>query len=291
MEEPVPLASGLLFPANRLLASLMERVRKQGGAATGARLNLMLEEAAPESLEVALARPVTDQTSLLELLRLHLERRRLRAPAVGLTVQLLGVCPARAEQGELFDESLAAAGTLEVTLARLAPALGPDGCHTYACRSAHFPEDRLESHPAPPFPRRSHGGSTGNGGGKGHPDETPLYTGEEDRLGGPISLTDPVTLSPASGLALRFLKPAQLLRTWGRAGRSDTDPPRPQSLAFAGRQRRSCSWIGPFRYASAWWQGGDVERDYFVTELDAGEQLLLFFDRRQGSWFLAGVYD
>jgi len=48
---------------------------------------------------------------------------------------------------------------------------------------------------------------------------------------------------------------------------------------------------GPERIESGWWDGRDVQRDYYVARNPAGVRLWLFRDRQSaGRWFLHGVF-
>jgi len=48
---------------------------------------------------------------------------------------------------------------------------------------------------------------------------------------------------------------------------------------------------GPERIESGWWDGRDVQRDYYVARTPAGARLWIFRERRaQGGWFLHGVF-
>ncbi len=48
---------------------------------------------------------------------------------------------------------------------------------------------------------------------------------------------------------------------------------------------------GPERIESGWWDGGDVQRDYYVARTPAGTRLWIFRERRApAGWFLHGVF-
>jgi protein ImuB len=48
---------------------------------------------------------------------------------------------------------------------------------------------------------------------------------------------------------------------------------------------------GPERIESGWWDGRDVQRDYYVARTPAGARLWIFRERRTpGGWFLHGVF-
>lgn len=47
---------------------------------------------------------------------------------------------------------------------------------------------------------------------------------------------------------------------------------------------------GPERIETAWWRGPTVRRDYYVVETESGERFWLFTCRRNGRWFLHGIF-
>jgi protein ImuB len=48
---------------------------------------------------------------------------------------------------------------------------------------------------------------------------------------------------------------------------------------------------GPERIESSWWDGEDVQRDYFVAEDRAGLRLWVFRERTgEHRWFLHGIF-
>ena len=47
---------------------------------------------------------------------------------------------------------------------------------------------------------------------------------------------------------------------------------------------------GPERIESGWWDGADVSRDYYLARIDDGGQGWVFHDRRDGSWYLQGLW-
>ncbi len=45
------------------------------------------------------------------------------------------------------------------------------------------------------------------------------------------------------------------------------------------------------RMESGWWDGNDVQRDYYRASNPAGRQLWIYRERRSGNWFLQGFFD
>ena len=61
--------------------------------------------------------------------------------------------------------------------------------------------------------------------------------------------------------------------------------PQPRELGATPRCVR-----GPERIEGGWWDGGDVQRDYYTAETGDGAKLWVYRDRRSGSWFLHGLW-
>ena len=51
---------------------------------------------------------------------------------------------------------------------------------------------------------------------------------------------------------------------------------------------RLCS--GPERVESGWWDGKDVDRDYYIAQAGQGQRLWVFRNRRDGTWYLHGLF-
>jgi protein ImuB len=45
--------------------------------------------------------------------------------------------------------------------------------------------------------------------------------------------------------------------------------------------------LGPYLLAGGWW-GREVEREYHFAEMQSGEVVWIYFDRRRRRWFLQG---
>ena len=63
------------------------------------------------------------------------------------------------------------------------------------------------------------------------------------------------------------------------------DPPRPMHPPAKDHTR-----AGPFRLSESWWEQ-PVERDYYQMTDCSGALVLAFFDIRQGSWYVQGIFD
>lgn len=47
---------------------------------------------------------------------------------------------------------------------------------------------------------------------------------------------------------------------------------------------------GPERLESGWWDGSDINRDYYLARTREGSRLWVFHDRRAGHWYLQGLW-
>jgi protein ImuB len=62
--------------------------------------------------------------------------------------------------------------------------------------------------------------------------------------------------------------------------------PEPVAVSRAGFSLAT----GPERIESGWWDGADAARDYYVAEDAGGARLWLFRERREGRWFVHGIF-
>jgi protein ImuB len=70
--------------------------------------------------------------------------------------------------------------------------------------------------------------------------------------------------------------------------------PEPHKLASA-RERPCFNGLlhlkqGPERIESGWWDGEDVDKDYFTASNESGQKLWVYFDRRRHAWYLHGFF-
>lgn len=94
--------------------------------------------------------------------------------------------------------------------------------------------------------------------------------------------------------------------SWAPADAADTDsrltraplkfPERPLWLLPQPKPLQQSGWSalvtasGPERIESGWWDGGDVQRDYFIAHTAQGTTLWIFKDLNDGSWHLHGFW-
>jgi protein ImuB len=56
------------------------------------------------------------------------------------------------------------------------------------------------------------------------------------------------------------------------------------------RKERIMLKSGPERIESGWWDGNDVERDYYVAQGRNGSMLWVYCERNSGAWFVHGLF-
>jgi protein ImuB len=61
----------------------------------------------------------------------------------------------------------------------------------------------------------------------------------------------------------------------------------PEPRALPGRPE--CT-RGPERIEGGWWDGADVQRDYYLARTGEGSRLWVYRERQSGKWFLHGLW-
>jgi protein ImuB len=85
--------------------------------------------------------------------------------------------------------------------------------------------------------------------------------------------------------------------SWAMAAADDKRPPltfpdRPLWLLPEPKPLSALPYLasGPERIEGGWWDGGDVQRDYFIARTSQGAALWIFQDLNNGSWHLHGFW-
>lgn len=147
LEAEIERQDQLLFAVKAELHPLLAGLAQRGRAAAGLLLELSLDAAfvheGPPSQRWQLrpARPSLDALVLLDLLRLNLERRPLKAPVIGFLLEL-EPSPACPEQLQLFTSGRRDLDKAEEALARLRAELGEDAVLRASPKPGHLPEAR-----------------------------------------------------------------------------------------------------------------------------------------------------
>jgi protein ImuB len=278
---PVAVASvePLLFAARRLLLELEGYLEARGSGAAALGWTLRHHGGRSTRVDVGLAAPARDPGHLLKLLRERLERTRLEGPVEGVELavgEILPLAPANldlwtarephVEQAwpELLDRLRARLGADAVQGLRLAAdhrperafvRTAPDGAFRFTMCSAGSSKGTPPLlHPSMPAPITAAARPFCRETGFG---PRPLWL-----LSAPVS----IPLKP----------PASPFRKGGERGFG------PGGMTLVA---------GPERIESGWWDGGDVQRDYFVAEDRSGLRLWVFRERAgERRWFLHGIF-
>lgn len=121
------------------------------------------------------------------------------------------------------------------------------------------------------------------------------HGGEEDEWQGVLDrLHARLGAAAVQGLGLRA--DARPEKSWSRLPTGGEIPaprkprplwllPEPRALAAAPQCVR-----GPERIEGGWWDGADVQRDYYVAETGEGARLWVYREQLSGRWFLHGLW-
>jgi protein ImuB len=210
---------------------------------------------------VRLSSPAFESGQLRSLLEEHLARVQLPAPVIRLELCSGALQPLETmsvslwKPGEHGGEAMQASTTL---IERLRARLGAAAVYGLRLVAEHRPERAWAI---------------------SEPDPSPLDPFESGSLG-----------SGKVGSRLRGHSPDETLRLRMAARRRPLWLlQRPERLAN-GLQ----GWVlleGPECIETGWWDGHDIERDYYVARDPAGARLWVFHERRApGHWFLQGVF-
>lgn len=254
---------------------------------------------APTVIDVGLFRPSCSIAHLAELVRLRLGRcsppRELSAMSVEVVAAGMALCRQRslftvdtaAGAGDTAESQAVALGML---LDRLCGRLGRSA--VFVPRAVADPQPEHAWVAASPVEH-----ATTVGGGM-----VSRSRGRNGPIGGrrpiwmplrPVPLQRPGCTTPrteAEPMPSGF-GPATTHGGGNRPARSPADPDAPPTWFWLhGRWYRVTHAHGPERIETAWWRGPTVRRDYHVVETESGERFWLFRRRRDGNWFMHGIF-
>lgn len=251
----------LLAPLAQKLLQQLEHSLLRRQAATQQVLCFLYHERAPVTvLRIETARYERRAAVFLPLLQQHFQRAQLPAPAAGIGIRCERVHVIPAATLDLVDGRAQAEQQWHQLLDQAAVRLGPGRLSRPWLRADHRPEksgtEKMEKMGTDPFSQFQQEKSAQQAGGK--KDLSPFF---------------PFPFSPP--------RPAWLL-------------PQPELLRCEENHPR---WRGPLelvplpeRIEAGWWDGMDVCRDYYLARTTAGARLWVFRDRREGNWYLQGLF-
>ncbi len=254
LDWPAVRLEPFLAAVRRSLELLCRRLEGEGLGCRKLEAELELEPGGAARRTVHLPAPTADAATLLDLLRLALERDPPGAPVAGYTLLAHPATPRRAQM-TLFGPEEPSPERTGAAVARIAARVGPDRVGSPAPRPGHLP---------------------------GPPHAAPFAPPPPPRVAPPPR--------PARGLlAVRRLHPPRPVEVIleGKRPRSLRTPPgvRPHLQGLV----RVAS--GPWQLEEGWWEGDAPEaREYWDVELSGGE-LVRLFRRPDGEWYADGLHD
>lgn len=267
LDHDIETVEAFGFVARALLDRLTMRLQLRGLLCGDLRLSLRLSNRGRDERTVSVAAPGNDTKALLALVRLSLEARPPAAPVE--TIRIAAVPERlRLAQLDLFRPAGPTPQNLSLALARLTALCGAERVGSPAEIDSHRP-DAYRVVPFAPRPA----------------DSFPLERSAQPAAAKHLTAT------------LRAIRPPHPLEVFTDRGEPDfvrlaSDPPHPtldpNRYACTGRVVSSA---GPWRIRAEWWSSDPVHRDYYDVQLSDGVIYRLFYDRRQRTWFVDGVYD
>lgn len=285
-ESPESYVSGILFLCKRALHPLLDRLLKEGKAATCIVLRLALdirEEPVVEE-KVQPAEPTLQMALLLNLLQLRLETRGLSEPVRSLEVEVEPVALSFSQPSLFEKRPRRDLQEGERALARVKAELGEAAVGYFQLRTAHMPEGRFKWKTMGRLQNTMAFSPQSTYDTQNHVDKLP-------------------SLSAPRSLVRRFFdRPIPLAKNPGSrpAPPDDGENPEPREsldgLYFQGElfgetensTLKECG--GPYVVSGGWWLSA-VRRDYRFLEASSGKILWVYFDRREGRWYLCGLVE
>jgi protein ImuB len=207
--------------------------------------------------EVRPARPLARLEPLFDQCRALLERWRIPAPIIGVTVSIPATAPLAADQGDLLVPSWRdAAMNAEAVFARLRAVLDPENTGEVVVHPEARDTHRVE--------------------------ETGAWVSADPIALASAPLPPPPGAESAAPAVLRLLKTPEPIEVEAPHGL-------PDAIWWRGRRLTLAAAHGPERLSGDWWRGDGYARDYWRCVAEAEGQMLLFCADAQ--WFVQGWYD
>jgi protein ImuB len=280
LEWPIVAVEPFLFVARTALERLTLRLASHALACARLELALTLDPDGVDSRAVDLPAPTRDVKTLLTLVRLDLEARRPGAPVSGFRFVAHPDRP-RSAQLSLFGPAAISPERLATCIARLAARLGAGRAGQPETVDGHRPERFALVPYAPPPPPELPGPPRAGRG---------LLAVRVLRPALPIDVetenAKPTRIAAREDVAIS--SPLHLERGGRQAGvRFHRDEPE-RARRVEGEVRVGS---GPWCLEERWWSEEAIDRDYWDVELSDGGLYRIFQDKREGGWFVDGIYD
>jgi protein ImuB len=280
-ELPVEDSRVLVAVVDQLLEKVLKPIRNEAVGVKRLLWWLKAQGHGQLCFPVELLRPTALQKTLVELIRLQLERAKLSGEVTQVALRAT-VAPLVFRQDDLFGGAVGPNRREDVSdlIERLASRLGSAAVLRPQLRADAQPELAFEYGPwLVVVPAR------------------PGVGRSPKRERGSSDTARPGPAGPPPSLTLRA--PAGLLT---RPPRLEPEPvPIEVQSAYPGGPPRRVEWEdrsytiartwGPERIETGWWRGADIRRDYYVAQAAGGERFWLFRDLAAGGWFLHGGFE
>jgi len=264
-ECPVSQVEALRFLLRRPLERLVGSLDGSGLATRCLAWTLELDGAEPLSGQLCAASPSACLRLWSDLLKLELERLKLPAEVLSVSLEAREVGPRPAEQERLTGPRSGPVGALSITLAHLASELGERAFGTLRTRPALWPEDREEL--LPPSPRLARSPQP-----RLLPEARCSWVPDRALPGGFVA-------------AFRRTSPAEPIAVELRSGR-------PVSFRHRGGVVRVERVHGPWDLSAGWWLRPQGCRSRRCFQVEGGSLIAqLYFELDTQQWFLAGWLD
>ncbi len=266
---------------------------------------------APTVIDVGLFRPSCSIAHLVDLVRLRLGRCRPPQELAAITVEVVAAGAALCRQRSLFTADTAAgdgetaasqAVAVGMLLDRLCGRLGRSAVFVPCAVADPQPEHAwTATSPMELAAAAASRAATRAVSRAGRPiwmplRPMPLELPKRTKLvakpmptpqAKPEPEAEPSRLEPAAACIAERTSVAA--SRGGRLFPQSADAP-PTCFWLHDRWHRVAHAYGPERIETAWWRGPTVRRDYYVVETESGERFWLFHCRRDGRWFLHGIF-
>ncbi len=281
-EEPIEAAYGCEPPVEsraaierileQLLARVMKRLRLHNAGILQLDIELCVSGEDSTRFTVGLVRPSLDPKRLRELVRLQLDRVRLRGRLAGATLRVIRTAPLDADQAALFEaaERRHARRDLDSLLNRLSNRLGPRAVLSPRLVPEYQPERAVEYSTLTE---------------RAQPRDSPLRPAQKKRKKKSILGHEMPTHEPNPRRPLRLFPEPVPVAVWSIKPNGP-----PVRLNWGNRDQQIVCCEGPERIKTGWWRGPAVDRDYFRADTEDGQRLWLFQARDEGSWFVHGEF-
>jgi protein ImuB len=247
----IDTTEALRFPIKRMLAELAAYLVARDTGVAAFTLELEHEGGTRTPLEVGLGSPSRDALHLQVLAHARLEQLRVPHPVQALVLRAERFAPVRVRQFDLFNARSSDEVEWESVLDRLRARLGVAAVQSLGLHADHRPEKSWLRAPA----------------GVGAP-----HGRDSSSVGAGHVGAGHVGAGHARDSTAGKQRPLWLL-------------PEPRALTSEPRCLQ-----GPERIEGGWWDGADVQRDYYVAETGEGARLWVYREQRSGQWFLHGLW-